>query len=94
VHGTQKAKHHLYEGKFLLDKTSFYNWAMSCPEFHALYDEWVDSNYDRKLTPSVDRIDSSKGYEVSNMEWVTHSENSRRGGYWKPSEQLEGKCYA
>ena len=28
---------------------------------------------------SVDRVDSSKGYELSNMEWVTHSENSRRG---------------
>ena len=91
VNGNQKAKHHLYEGKYLLGKEDFYEWAMSCPEFHRLYDEWVASDYDRKLTPSVDRIDSSKGYEVSNMEWVTHSENSRRGGYWKPSEQLEGK---
>lgn len=32
-----------------------------------------------KLAPTVDRKDPSKGYEIENMEWVTHSENSSRG---------------
>ncbi len=83
IHGVQKAKHHLYEGKSLLPKDDFYSWAISCDEFHRLFKEWVASGYDRKLTPSVDRIDSSQGYEIENMEWVTHSENSRRGGMAK-----------
>jgi len=79
VTGVQKQKHHLYAGKYLLPREEFYSWAESCPEFDRLYSEWMASGCQRKLAPSVDRIDSSQGYFVGNMEWVTHSENSRRG---------------
>lgn len=79
IEGVQWQKHHLYQGKELLSKEEFYIWAESQPEFHKLYDEWVKSDYQRRLAPSVDRIDSSRGYSIDNMEWVTHSENSRRG---------------
>lgn len=78
--GVQKLKHHLYSGKYLLEKEEFYQWAKSNSKFFILFAEWQSSGFDRKLTPSVDRIDSSKGYFLGNMEWVTHSENSRRGG--------------
>lgn len=79
IEGVQWLKAHLYAGKSLLPKDEFYAWAMGCNAFHRLYREWVESGYDRKLAPSVDRKDSRLGYEVGNMEWVTHSENSRRG---------------
>lgn len=79
IKGIQWQKHHLYKGKELLSREEFYQWAKSCPEFYKLFEAWKQSGYERKLSPSVDRIDSSKGYEVGNMEWVTHSENSRRG---------------
>lgn len=79
VSGIQKSKYHLYRGKELLKKEEFYSWANNSKEFLDLFTKWKDSKYDRKLTPSVDRIDSSKGYSIPNMEWVTHSENSRRG---------------
>ena len=79
IEGVQWHKAHLYAGKTLLPKDEFYAWAMSCNAFHRLYREWVESDYSRKLAPSVDRIDSARGYEIGNMEWVTHSENSRRG---------------
>ena len=79
VNGVQKAKYHLYEGKTLLPKEDFYKWANNSEIFHSLFDIWEQSNYDRKLTPSVDRVDSNKGYELGNMRWVTHSENSRLG---------------
>lgn len=78
VTGVQKLKAHLYKGLYLLPRKDFYNWAMPHIQFHKLYIRWVDSGYDRKLCPTVDRIDSSKGYTLKNMEWVTHSENSRR----------------
>lgn len=77
--GVQKDKYHLYVGCYLLSKVEFKEWAIHSEKFHSIFKVWEDSGYDRKLTPSVDRIDSSKGYELSNMEWVTHSENSRRG---------------
>lgn len=79
VTGIQAAKFHLYRGKSLLPKSEFMEWAINSPEFHALFAAWEASGYDRKLAPSVDRINSSLGYEIGNMEWVTHSENSRRG---------------
>jgi hypothetical protein len=77
--GVQKEKFHLYAGKTLLPKEEFYAWAESSHKFHDFFKEWEDSGYKRTLAPSVDRINSALGYEVSNMEWVTHSENSRRG---------------
>lgn len=79
VGGVQWRKSHLYAGKDILPKDEFYAWALSSAEFHALYDAWVESGYDRRLSPSVDRVDSHLGYVVGNMRWLTHSENSRLG---------------
>jgi hypothetical protein len=86
IEGIQKKKHHLYRGKELLPREEFYEWAMSDPEYDRLYREWVESGFDRKLAPSVDRLDPSSGYTIENMQWVTHSENSRRGGLWRPDK--------
>jgi len=79
IEGVQKAKWHLYRGKCLLGRDEFYVWALGGHGFHILFRDWVESGYQRKFAPSVDRIDSSQGYHPDNMEWVTHSENSRRG---------------
>jgi hypothetical protein len=79
VLGIQKIKAHLYKNKSLLSREDFYTWAVNQDSFHKLWAVWINSNHDRKLCPSVDRIDSSKGYTLKNMEWVTHSENSSRG---------------
>ena len=79
ITGVQKKKAHLYEGKTLLSREDFYKFANESKEFSQLYKTWKEQNYPRKLTPSVDRINSKLGYELNNMEWVTHSENSRRG---------------
>jgi|TARA_R110000744_G_scaffold162672_1_gene279320 hypothetical protein len=79
VTGVQSKKAHLYKDLDILERSAFYDWATDREEFHALFRLWIDSSYERKLTPSVDRVDSSKGYSLDNMEWVTHSENSRRG---------------
>lgn len=79
IEGVQRMKAHLYSGKELFSKEEFYNWAKSRPEFHALFEEYKNNNYPRKLAPSVDRIDSNEGYNLSNVEWVTMQENSRRG---------------
>ena len=79
IMGIQKAKYHLYQGKELLPREEFYQWAFNNEVFIYLFKLYEANNYDRRLTPSVDRIDSSRGYSIDNMEWVTHSENSRRG---------------
>lgn len=79
ITGVQKVKFYLYEGKYLLDKELFYLWFLNDDKFNKLFEVWEENGYNNKLTPSVDRVDSSIGYHISNMEWVTHSENSRRG---------------
>lgn len=90
VEGVQKVKFHLYQGKTLLSKEDFLDWSIDHPTFKVLFSEWVESEYNRKLTPSVDRIDSSKGYELDNMEWVTHSVNSSRGSISKQRKLKHG----
>ena len=83
ITGVQKKKHYLYQNKSLLEKIDFYNWAINSIDFHILFQNWENNNYNRKLTPSVDRVNSSKGYSLDNIEWVTHSENSRRASISK-----------
>lgn len=81
IKGVQKSKSHLYLGKEILDKLEFYDWALLNPNFHTLFEKYEKSNFERKLAPSVDRIDPSKGYIINNIEFITMSENSSRGGY-------------
>ncbi len=81
IEGVQKKKHYLYAGKDLLPRQDFYDWANNSPEFHEMFDVYKASGFDRKLAPSVDRLESSVGYVFGNIEWVTHQENSRRAGH-------------
>lgn len=83
VSGILKTKAHLYEGLGILSKEEFYDWSLSDEAFNALFDDWVSSGYDMKLSPSIDRKDASIGYEVGNIRWLTHSENSRLGALSK-----------
>lgn len=78
VRGVQKLKYHLYKDKDILNKDEFYKWSLNNDNFHKLFNNYELSNYDRKLAPSVDRINSKKGYVIENMEFVTMSENSSR----------------
>ena len=79
VEGVQRLKHHLYKGKYLLPREEFYAWALENDTFHKLFTDYEQSGHKRKLAPSVDRVNSSRGYSLDNMEFVTMSENSRRG---------------
>ena len=79
ITGIQTKSRHLYLGLELLDKEAFYDWAMKSDDFHDMFSKWEASGYERKITPTVDRIDSKCGYAIHNMQWLTHSENSRRG---------------
>ncbi len=79
ISGIQSAKYHLYANKDILSKEDFYSWAKDNKQFDALFNLYEQSNYNMKLAPSIDRIDSSKGYVISNMQFITHSENSKKG---------------
>jgi len=80
VSGVQLNKAHLYKGLSLLPREEFYRWALNNSEFWRLFKQWVVSDYSRKLTPSINRTNTYKGYEKGNIEWLTHSINSSLGG--------------
>jgi hypothetical protein len=86
---------HLYKGLKVLERDEFLRWANNCKSFKRLFKEWEAANYDRKLSPSVDRIDTSKGYVLGNMQWITNSENCSKGAasrdkhYRGPSKRKE-----
>jgi hypothetical protein len=75
VKGILKNKAHLYEGLDILDKDLFYKWSLNDSEYNKIFDNWVNSNYDLKVSPSIDRILTDKGYTLDNIRWITFSEN-------------------
>lgn len=78
VRGKGKSPH-LYAGLALPPRDEFVAWSLESRTYKQLYDAWVAADYDFKLSPSIDRKDSSEGYVFPNIRWVTHSQNSRDG---------------
>jgi hypothetical protein len=88
VNGVTKNKNHLYLGLEILDKEIFYEWSLSNISFQDLFTYWQMCDFNRKYTPSIDRIDSKKGYTLDNIQWITFSENCRRGNQSRYKKQI------
>lgn len=67
-----------YFGLPIMTAEQFYEWSMKNKTFHELFQNWVNSDYERRLTPSVDRVVSAEGYILNNVEWVIFSKNCAR----------------
>ncbi len=82
VTGILKTKAHLYKGLDILSKDDFVTWSLSNSSNlkHLIY-EYEKSGYDMRFAPSIDRIDSKRGYTLDNIRWITHSENSKMGSH-------------
>lgn len=79
VCGVQKSKYHLYSGLDIMPKEVFYEWSLSNEDFNRLFESWENSGHERKLTPSIDRINSYLGYTIDNSRWITFSLNCSLG---------------
>lgn len=51
------------------------NWLFDQNLFHELYDNWVKSDFDIRLTPSVDRKKDNLPYSLDNIQLMTWDEN-------------------
>jgi len=60
-------------------KQEFDTWLFAQPEYLVLHTQWVDYCYYKWLVPSVNRIDSTKGYTLDNIQLMTWKENSDKG---------------
>ncbi len=66
-------------GKPILTWEEFWQWYLETKDtFEKLFQTYLDSDNNPCLAPSVDRKDSKKGYEIGNLQWLTHSENSSK----------------
>jgi len=46
--------------------------------YKEIHGAWVKSGYKMKLSPSIDRIDNARGYDLDNIQIITVSENARK----------------
>ena len=53
-------------------------WLFNQELFHVLYDNWVESGYEKNLKPSVDRLDDYKSYSFDNIQLTTWEENNKK----------------
>lgn len=47
-------------------------------DFNTVYNRWVTSGYQYKLSPSVDRINNNNDYKLNNIQIITIGENSAK----------------
>ena len=79
VKGNSTKNPELYLGKSVCSKEDFMEWAKNDEEFNKRFEDWIESGQQYSMSPSIDRIDSEKGYDIGNMQWLTVSENGRKG---------------
>lgn len=56
-------------------KKELSDWIQNQPNFEQLWINWVQSNYDKFLTPSIDRKNNKVSYTLDNIQLVTWKEN-------------------
>jgi len=59
-------------------KLELENWLYSQNNFETLYNNWIKSNYNKKLRPSVDRLNDYKEYSFDNIQLITWEENNKK----------------
>jgi len=76
---TRERTKKLYVGKSICSKEDFIKWSKTDPCFLKLFKRWKKSGFKLINSPSIDRIDSSKGYKLNNIRWISNSENCYLG---------------
>jgi len=60
-------------------KKELMEWLFDQELFNKLYYDWKSSGYEKKLVPSVDRLDDYVSYNLSNIQLMTWGENKDKG---------------
>lgn len=62
-------------------KDQLRDWCFSQELFNSLFKKWEDSGFEKKLAPSIDRIDDYDGYNLANIQLVTYEFNISKGNF-------------
>ena len=69
-----------YKGRLVeVGRAEFIQWAICRDDFNTIYDAWDCAGRPKKTAPSIDRIDPAGGYSFDNMQFLTQSENVKKG---------------
>lgn len=71
----------------------FTKYAEKSNQLKKVYEKWVENNYSRKFTPTIDRIDITKDYSIDNIQFLSNSDNVKK--YFKKdvlSLRARGQC--
>lgn len=84
VNGKAKER---YKGLEICSREEFLNLALNNKYLKNIYANWQNSSYQFRLIPTVDRIDNARGYAIDNIQFLTFSDNARKGDYerWQNS---------
>jgi len=73
----ERAKDFTYK-KVGYSREYFIDWIFE-QDYLSMFSLWVLSGHNKKMKPSVDRIDATKGYEVGNIQLLTWEYNNIKG---------------
>ncbi len=77
--GGHKNRTYYVEGMPYLSWQEYEDWWLdNVQDFEYCYSVWKRSGFKNKFAPSIDRIDSKKGYTPENMQWLTFSVNCQK----------------
>jgi hypothetical protein len=73
----------IYKGFALMPKADFVAWSLADKSFLSLWDAWQGAGRPRKLSPSIDRIDTLRGYVPGNVQWLSMSVHMSKTCLWR-----------
>lgn len=68
-------------GKDICTKDEFIAWCKhfdNLQEFISIYFDWAANGFQRWDSPSIDRIDPTKGYTCDNIQWLSFAANCEK----------------
>lgn len=68
--------------------SEFTAWVTAQPDFHALYEAWKTAGYPKDLAPSIDRIDDSLPYSLTNIQVLSWEANRAKAAQSKANNAL------
>lgn len=65
-----------YKNKIICKKGEFYRFALNDLYLAKIFVMWFYGGHQLKETPTVDRKDSSRGYEINNIQFINFMDNT------------------